>query len=234
MLTSHAKPLVPNFKLVLGPSAEPVTADEFKAHSRISGTDEDDKINAFLEAARLNAEQWTGRAFITQTWRASFDCAYSGVTGRPYVDAMMYGYNGAGYDMPRVIELARPPLISVSSIVSYPDDGVEAAATFSSTYYSVSTSATLGRVMLKTGQSWPNGLRPMDSIVITYTCGYGASASAVPQDIREGILEWAAHMYENREGQQAANAGGAVVLNRGAFIPAGVQTKLSPYRIVRL
>ena len=234
MLTGTSTILKPKFNLVTGPATEPVTVAEFHEHAHTEGLGQDDKITALLKTARLNAEDFCGRAFITQTWKGTIDAEYSGITGHPYVDEMLYGHSqSASACIPRVIELARPPLISVSSIVYYLDDGTDSATTFSASSHYVSTTGLMGRVMLRTGQQWPAGLRPIDSIVITYTAGYG-NASDVPQDVKEAIIEWAAHMYENREGAPAANAGGAVVLNRGAFIPSGVQAKLSAYRLPKL
>jgi uncharacterized phiE125 gp8 family phage protein len=234
MLTGNPTILKPKFNLVTAPTTEPVTVEEFHAHAHTTDLGQDAKIEDFLKAARLLLENEYGRAWITQTWKATIDAEYSGITGRPYVDEMLYGYRqSASACIPRIIELARPPLIGVSTIVYYLDDGTDTSTEFDDAKYYVSTTGLLGRVMLRTSQQWPSGLRPIDSIVITYTCGYGA-ATAVPQDVKEAIIELAAHMYENREGAPAANAGGAVVLNRGAFIPSGVQAKLAAYRIPKL
>jgi uncharacterized phiE125 gp8 family phage protein len=232
MLTGNPTILKPKFNLVTAPATEPVTVEEFHLHQHTRDLGQDAKIEDFLKAARLLLENEYGRAWITQTWKATFDT----MDACPSVFSDFW-YNDTprhpGIAFPTVIELARPPLIAVSTIISYADDDEQTATTMSASDYHVSTSGLLGRVMLRSGKSWPTGLRPIDSIVITYTCGYGA-ATAVPQDVKEGIIELAAHMYENREGAPAANAGGAVVLNRGAFIPSGVQAKLAAYRIPKL
>jgi uncharacterized phiE125 gp8 family phage protein len=235
MLTGKSKVLAPSYKLVTAPAAEPVTVEDFHLHAQTTGLGQDLKIEDFLISARIEAENWTGRAFITQTWQAMFDVMDASSCG-PFDDFWYTDSPSRSGSMvlPRLIELARPPLAAVSHIKYWLDDGVETEQTFSSTKYSVSTAATKGRILLKTGQVWPAGLRPMDSLKVTYTCGYGADGSYVPQDIKEAIIEWAAHMYENREGQPAANAGGAVVLNRGGFIPGNVQTKLAAYKIGKL
>jgi uncharacterized phiE125 gp8 family phage protein len=233
MLTGNSTILKPNFKLVTAPTTEPCTVSDFQAHSLTPVGQDEAKIEAFLKTARLNAEQFTGRAFITQAWKAAFDL----MDAAPDVFSD-YWYEstprGPCIVIPKVIELQRPPLLTVSSIVTYADDAVHTATTMSASNYYVSTNGLYGRIMLRTGYTWPTGLRPLDSIIITYTCGYGPDATAVPQDIKEAIIEWAAHAYENKEGQPAANAGGAVVLNRGAFIPSNVQTKLAAYRLPQL
>jgi uncharacterized phiE125 gp8 family phage protein len=236
MLNPTSRELVGRMKLLTAPAAEPVTFADFQARTHCSGQDET-FAEGLITTARQLAEEWCGRAFITQTWQLWFDigCGAGDQDDFWYTDSPQAKH---WRFMPAVIELPRPPLISVSSIKYYLDDGVEAATTFASTNYQTSTTGELGRVRLKTGKTWPTGLRAMDSLVIEYTAGYTTGGEAptanVPQAIKDAIIEWAAHMYENREGQQAANAGGAVVLNRGAFVPAGVQTKLMPYRVIRL
>lgn len=233
MLTAKPRIIKPNFSLVTGPASEPVSTSDFEAQKRVTlDASEFDKVTGFLTAAREMAEQYTRRAFVTQTWQASFSLTDGSTTGRPFVDYMTSGSFCAPDAMPRAIELARPPLVSVDSIVYY-TDGSDTPATFASSNYQVSTIGYKGRVMLRTGSVWPSALRPMDSIVITYTAGYG-SASDVPMAIKEAILEWAAHWYENREGQQAPNVGGAVVLDHGGFIPGNVRAKLNTYVVSQL
>lgn len=232
MINCEPKALTPRFTLVTAPTTEPVTVADAQAHIFFPAEDSA-KVEVLLKAARMKLEHWTGRAFITQTCRISYDV----LTASGPMDDFWYTESPrmpANVYIPRMIELPKPPLISVSSIQYFLDDGVEAATTYTSTYYSTSTNGVHGRVMLKTGRTWPTGLRPMDSLYINYTAGYGDDADDVPQPLREAIIELAAHMYENREGQQAANAGGAVVLDRGTFIPAGVQTKAIDYKVVRL
>ena len=60
-------------QLVTPPAAEPVSLSEAKEHSRITGTDEDDLITTFIEAAREYCEEYQNRAYITQTWDLSLD-----------------------------------------------------------------------------------------------------------------------------------------------------------------
>jgi len=59
--------------LVTGPTTEPVTLAEAKAHLRADGSDDDDYITTLITTARQAAENYTRRAFITQTWQYSCD-----------------------------------------------------------------------------------------------------------------------------------------------------------------
>jgi uncharacterized phiE125 gp8 family phage protein len=230
MLNPTSRELVGRMKLLTAPAAEPVTFADFQARTHCSGQDET-FVQGLLKTGRLKGERFCRRAFITQTWQLWFDvgCGAGDQDDFWYTDSPQAKH---WRFMPAVIELPRPPLISVSSIKYYLDDGVEAATTFTSTYYQTSTTGELGRVRLKTGRTWPTGLRAMDSLVIEYTAGYGPAASDVPQDIKDGILEYAAFMYENREGQRSQNEGGAIASNADKeFIPSGVRTKWRDYRI---
>jgi len=83
------------------PAIEPVTLTNVKLHLRLATTavaaaaytDEDDLLNALILAARRYAENYTYRAFITQTWIA-------------YLDTF-----------PAVLRLPYPPFQSTTSVV---------------------------------------------------------------------------------------------------------------------
>lgn len=55
--------------LVAPPTVEPVSVAEAKVQAVIEHDEHDDMLSRFIEAARQEAEQRTGRALITQTWR---------------------------------------------------------------------------------------------------------------------------------------------------------------------
>jgi len=60
-------------RLVTPPAIEPITLKEAKLHLRIDGNEEDSLIVALITAARQKAEDYTRRAFITQTWELVLD-----------------------------------------------------------------------------------------------------------------------------------------------------------------
>ncbi|WP_434565154.1 head-tail connector protein [Thermoanaerobacterium thermosaccharolyticum] len=62
-------------QLVTPPAMEPVTLEEAKLHLRIDGNEEDSLISALIMAARQKCEEYTRRAFITQTWELALDSA---------------------------------------------------------------------------------------------------------------------------------------------------------------
>lgn len=55
--------------LVAPPTVEPVSVAEAKVQAIIEHDEHDDMVSRLIMAARQEAEQITGRALITQTWR---------------------------------------------------------------------------------------------------------------------------------------------------------------------
>ncbi len=155
------------------PTLEPVSIEEMKAHLRVDIPDDDGLIQAKVAAARQYAEQYTRRAFITQTWEMILDRA------------------------PAEFEVPLPPLRAVTKI-----ETIDAAGTRSevpiSDYWVELGGDSPGRIRLADGSSWPI-LRGFASFIVTFEAGYGAAAAAVPEKIREAIRKRAALFYEGRE-----------------------------------
>jgi hypothetical protein len=233
MLTREYKALRSRARLKTAPTVEPVSASDLIQHSRLLASEDTSELTRKLKAARKLAEDYTGRAFLSQVWQLSYDAQGFGPHDNFwYTETPSASYYAA---LPQVIVLPRPPLITLDSIKYYPD------ATHTETTYATTNVAAItsdkenpGRLMLKTGKVWPTDLRAVESIVFEFTCGYGTLAEHVPSGICEGILMWAAYLYEQREGAPSDNAGGAVVLNHGGYIPAGVRTILQPYIVGRI
>ncbi len=118
--------------------------------------------------------------------------------------------------------MPRPPLISVSSIKYLDLDGTE--TTVATSVYRVDADSEPGRITLDYNQTWPTDKRDVtNSVIIEHTAGYGASTSAVPEDIRHAILMLIGHWYENREA--------LLVGTIAKPIEMGVEALLSPYRM---
>lgn len=159
--------------LTSGPAAEPLTLAEAKAHCRVDGSDDDTLITALIVTARRMAEQATGRALVTQSWRYLLDA-----------------FPVAAIDLPQ------PPLVSVESVKYIASDGT--LTTIASTDYTVHTSALLGLVAPAYGMSWPSPRDVREAVRIEFTAGYGAAA-AVPNDIKQWMLLQICHWYDNRQ-----------------------------------
>ena len=161
--------------IVEPPIEEPITLDEAKLHCRVDVDDDDTLITGLISAARAYAEAIEWRAYLTQTIELHLDAWPSG----------------------NQIELPRPPLQSVTSIVYTGEDGTE--HTVDADTYVVDTAREPGRIALKSGESWPSEtLQVVDGIVITYLAGW-EFADDVSAMRKQALLLLVGHWYENRE-----------------------------------
>ena len=177
--------------LVTAPEVEPVSLTDAKLHLRVDVSDDDDLITALVQATREQAEAFTRRALITQTWELVLDAFPSSST----------------------IAVPLPPLQSVSSIKYKVDGGTE--YTFSSDSYVVDTDSEPGRIVLEDGAAWPGDtLYEAAAVRVRFVAGYGEAASDVPESIRAGMKLLLGHFYENREA--TVGVGNMQVLPLGA------------------
>jgi uncharacterized phiE125 gp8 family phage protein len=162
--------------LTTAPTVEPVTLAEAKLFARIETdqTADDGLVTALIVAARQTVEAQTGRALIDQTWTATLD------------------------ELPQagIFELMKRPILSVTSIKAYNEDGTSDAV-------NVSTDIILdgqnGRVSLKSTAASITGDRSTNVYEIVYKAGYGTAASNVPEWAKLAIKQMVAHWYEHRE-----------------------------------
>jgi len=160
---------------------EPITLDWAKHHLRFLSSAEDDVLTTYISAARGYFEEQTGRSCIDAEWEYALDAVPAGA----------------------VIELPRPPLSSIVSIVYDDADGVEQTMDASSYVVHPSIAAPhagspsdpvalnaycgCGRVELASGASWPSTSGLARSLRIRRICGYGATADAMPPLIQATI-----------------------------------------------
>lgn len=169
-----------SIKIITPPASEPVLLADAVLHCRIDGTDENALVTALIVAAREYCEKYSGRAYITQTIRASFD-------GWPRFP----------------IRLPRPPLASVTSVKYFGEDNTE--YTLDAANYYVDTDTEPGRIALASGISLPaTTLRDINAVQVTYTAGYG-NAAAVPQRVKQAMLLLIGYWYQNREAALAGS-----------------------------
>jgi uncharacterized phiE125 gp8 family phage protein len=65
--------------------------------------------------------------------------------------------------------------------------------------YDVDLVSEPARITLKAGQNWPTTYQGPNAVRVRYVAGYGTTAAAVPQPIRNWMLLHVAHFYRNRE-----------------------------------
>ena len=162
-------------KLIIPPAVEPVSLATAKAHLREVGTDQDDLIAIYIEAARRHVEQTSGVGCITQEWQLVLD---------EFPDD---GLRLPGY-----------PLESVQSIAYIDPDGLAQSITIADLV--VDTASRPGMVYNPAG--WPATKDREGVVTIDYTLGFGGTDDTVPADLRNAILLLVGDLFENRQGQQ--------------------------------
>lgn len=100
------------------PAIEPVTLAETKLFLRVDSADEDALITSLIAAARMAAEEYTRRSFITQSWKLAM-----------------------GGGTPSAVRLPRGPVQSVASVTAYDQAG--GATVISSGVYRLDASKEL-------------------------------------------------------------------------------------------
>lgn len=156
--------------LTVAPAEEPVELADAKLSMRVDDSAQDDLVAQALVAARLDAEAFTRRVFVTQTWAWTLDAFPNGV---------MY--------------LPRNPAQSVTSI-QYVDTNGD-SQTWGSSNYEVTTDGLVARVQPVYGGTYPNTYQKFNAVTVTFVAGYGA-ASAVPAGIKQAILMQASNYYD--------------------------------------
>jgi uncharacterized phiE125 gp8 family phage protein len=160
--------------LTTPPAVEPVTLAETKGHLRVSHADEDDAITRMILSARRHLELQTGLCFITQTWSCFRDA-----------------WPEAGD-----VKLPVAPVMSLGDVKVYGEDDI--AAVIDPAHYFLDGVSRPARLVLRNSRIWPPPGRQANGIEIAVTAGYGATASAVPQPLREALLQLVAHWYGHR------------------------------------
>lgn len=161
------------------PTIEPLTLEEVKLHCRVDYDDDDQLLTSLISAARRRAENYMGRALITQTLQWAFD------------------WSEVKADW---IFLPTPNVQSVSSLQYYNSNEVLTTES-DSTYRAVNTSDSQNKCFLEltSGSVWPSTSTRAFPFLLTYVCGFGADAASIPEDIKVGMLMEIGTWYENRE-----------------------------------
>lgn len=159
--------------LLTPPAAPLVTLDEAVLHLRVDGVAESSLIEGLVAAATAQAEAFTRRRFVTQSWRLTLDRFPAGAIVLPF-----------------------PPLVSVAGL-AYVDGGGSLQALDPAAYL-VRTAETPGELVPAYGTTWPAARPQPDAVAVEFTCGYGAPED-VPEPIRRAVLLLVGTLYANRE-----------------------------------
>ena len=136
-------------------------------------TAEDTLLQTYITAAREYGEDYTGRAFATQT-----------------LEMLLDNFPAADFD----IEM--PPLQSVTSVKYKNSAGTETTMTVT-TQYLVDSDRDIGRLVLPYGKSWPSfAAYPVNPIRIRYEAGY---TTDFPKIYKNAMLLHVGYMYKYRD-----------------------------------
>lgn len=158
--------------LTTPPAVEPVTLVAAKDHLRILHATEDALINRVIRAVRMHVEKRLGRALIQQGWTMRLD-----------------RFPASGE-----IAVPKPPLIAVTE-VTYVDRDGEVQTLDPDAYQEVR--GPLSSRIVRRG-AWPATARNAHAVEITFTAGYGAEPTDVPDDLAHAMLLLIEHFYHNR------------------------------------
>lgn len=166
--------------LITAPSTTPISLATAKLHLKVDFDDDDTLISNLIDTATEWCQSRIGQQFITATRRLYLD-------GFPC----------------REIVLPYPPAATVTSI-TYIDIG-GTTQTWTSSLYQTDLATRPARIRPAWSQVWPSTRGDLNSVIVNYTCGYGATAASVPAPIRQAMLLLIGHWYENREAINIGN-----------------------------
>jgi len=190
--------------LVTAPTEEPISLNDAKDQLRVTDTNEHALIEDKIKGARQAAEDFLGRALITQTWDLFLD-AFPDSSDTP-------------------IKLPYPPLQSVTSVKYTDTTGIQ--QTLVTTEYTVDTKAQPGRIKPAWGKTWPSIRSEMNAVEIQFVAGYGVDGEDIPPDIINGMLLWIEDEFNHR--------GSNIVGVMSALAPGTVHSMWWPHRMKKL
>lgn len=161
--------------IITQPASEPITLTEAKLHCKVDHDDDDALITNLIQAAREEAEHELNRPLITQTWELTLDAF-------PDVE----------------IALGKANVLAITS-VTYIDEAGD-SQTIAAENYSLDNADTASCWVLPAEDyEWPTTLDTANAMAVRFTCGYGASAAAVPGTIKAWMLIRIGSLYKHRE-----------------------------------
>ncbi len=190
-------------QLTAPPARLPVDLNELRAQLRLDNdqTIEDAILLANLRAAVEACENFTQRALITQTWTLFRDAWPIEKLDAPLHEGWREGT--LGRSSARALVLPRPPLQSVVHVKTFAADDTEVL--WPASEYFVDAAGLPGRLVARAGQAFPTPGRVANGIEVRFVAGHGDTPGDVPARLRQGIVQLAAHLFENR-GDNAAEA----------------------------
>lgn len=164
------------------PTDEPITPEELRQWMREHRSEGDAELTGLIQAAREQLEIETRRAYMKTVYTLKLKRFWTGV-----------------------LELPRPPLLSVDEIRYVDSDGNSQTTSVFSTETRW-RSSPFGAVFLAKDQEWPSveGAAHVLEVEIDFTAGYSsgntaAQRTALPWRFLAALRQLAVHYADNRE-----------------------------------
>lgn len=160
-----------------------VSLTDVKTHLRLSdGTAEDAYLTSLVTAITDYAEKYTRRDFVNKTYIGYMD------KFPPFNTIYNPADNGK-------ILIRRSKLQSISSVKYYTNNIL---TTIDPAQYYITNEPDFSAIYLFDGNSWPDVDTRKQAVQVTFVAGYGVDDTAVPYNLKLGMLEHIAAIYENR------------------------------------
>jgi uncharacterized phiE125 gp8 family phage protein len=159
--------------LIIAPAADLISLPQIKTHLKIEHSEEDELLQSLITAAVTHTERTRGLALLEQTWELALNWFPCGA-----------------------IELPLLPALSITEIKYKDANGNE--QTIATSDYRLLRDF-VGIVKPAYGKSWPAARTDDESIKVKFKAGFGATAEAVPDNVKHAIKLLVGHWYLNRE-----------------------------------
>lgn len=201
---------------VTRPQQHAITYTDASEYLRLDEQQDVDLVRALIRSATDYVETYTGRALINRTLKYSVDYIEE-------VDVKLHEGMRIGPDLTirrKYLELPKPPVVSVSSIVTFDDS--DNGTTFNTAKYYVDNQREPARIILRQGETFPTALRVGNALEVTYVSGYGASGSSVPESIKLAMLQFVTFNYEHRGDTEG----------KTPLMPQNIRSFLDPFKVL--
>lgn len=200
------------------PAETPVSLTEAREYLRIDTTSDDNRITGMIGAATRSLEEYLGIRFVAQEVDIFLD--RFPVNGKTkWWDGMREVAVSEVVTPERAITL---PIGNCLSVVHFKTFSDESEFTEDLSNYNIDLKGDRVRVGLKLSGVWPTTvLRSVNGINFRVNSGW-ANAAGVPSDVKQAVLQFSAHMYENRGDQNEMK------------IPAHIMTLIDHRKRVKL
>jgi uncharacterized phiE125 gp8 family phage protein len=160
------------YKLITGPTSEPIPLFDAKLHLKVDVPDDDVLISSLIVAAREVVEGYTNLQLLPAVWETNIS-----------------SFNER-------IQLFKSPVTEIVSINYKDEDGAD--ATLATDIYTYDFSYNVGTISLAYEKQWPSVYYGKNNIRIRFKAGFQDSTK-IPQSIKQAMLLMIGSWYENRE-----------------------------------